>query len=305
MKDWLNKYFGFSKREYNGFLTLMAILLLLSVLPDVYSKYLIDVDPLTAADRLAIGRLSLVTKRQSLNTKRFGYEINDEERRPVSQLFKFDPNKITLQQWQQLGLSIKQAQSILNYRNKGGKFYRPADLKKMYALPPQQYTQLEPYIDIPPNSFPIYSNHQQLSNKRNTVNIIVEVNGADTIELDKVRGIGAAFARRIVKYRQKLGGFYQKEQLMEVFGIDSTKYLEIKEQIAVDAKQIVKINLNTADFETLRNHPYLKYKEINAIIQYRKQHGNYNSMEDLKKVLILTPQNIQRLAPYLSFDDRN
>ncbi len=64
---------------------------------------------------------------------------------------------------------------------------------------------------------------------------------------------------------------------------------------------IRKININTANFDILKNHPYLKYKQINAIIQYRKQHGNYTSVADLKKILILSPQTIEQIAPYLQF----
>jgi competence ComEA-like helix-hairpin-helix protein len=130
---------------------------------------------------------------------------------------------------------------------------------------------------------------------------MVNINLADTAMLDEIRGVGPAFARRIVKYRDRLGGFYQKEQLMEVYGIDSLKFEEMKAQVLIDASAIVKININKADFEALKNHPYLKYKEINAIIQYRKQHGNYNNMDDLKKVLILSPKTLIALAPYLIF----
>ena len=130
---------------------------------------------------------------------------------------------------------------------------------------------------------------------------VVEINAADTLELDKIKGVGPAFARRIVKYRERLGGFHSKEQLFEVYGVDTLKYNEIKDQIRINEEGIKKININTADFEALKNHPYLKYKQINAIIQYRKQHGMYSGIADLKKVLILSPQTIEQLTPYLQF----
>ncbi|RZL31663.1 MAG: helix-hairpin-helix domain-containing protein, partial [Pedobacter sp.] len=130
---------------------------------------------------------------------------------------------------------------------------------------------------------------------------IIDINNADTLQLDEIKGVGAAFARRIANYRNKLGGFYKKEQLLEVFGLDTAKFLEIKDQVKIDASAIKKININTATFDDLKSHPYLKFKQINAIIQYRKQHGNFNKPEDLKNVLILSPQTIQNLTPYLTF----
>lgn len=88
---------------------------------------------------------------------------------------------------------------------------------------------------------------------------------------------------------------------MEVYGLDSLKYNEIKAQIRVNTANLTQININTAEFDDMKNHPYLKFKQINAIIQYRKQHGKFKSIEDLKKVIILTPQISQNITPYLSF----
>jgi len=299
MKNWLNN-FDFTKREYNGLLVLMTILLLISVLPYFYSIYFVKSEPLTNKERSAIQKLVLVNYEQpSYNT---GTRDEIEEGAFVkSHLFKFDPNQINLQQWQQLGLSAKQANAILNYRNKGGKFHQPSDLKKMYTISAEKYIQLEPYIEIANTSTNPYKSYPEKTIAAKRELVIVEVNGADTLQLDQIRGIGAAFARRITNYRERLGGFYKKEQLMEVYGLDSVKFKEIKDQVVVDATTIRKININTADFEMLKNHPYLKYKQINAIIQYRNQHGKYNNVDDLKKVAILTPQNIQNLAPYLTF----
>ncbi|RZL32051.1 MAG: competence protein ComEA, partial [Pedobacter sp.] len=229
-------------------------------------------------------------------------DIEDSEVKTKTVLFNFDPNKIELEDWQRLGLSAKQAQSILNYRSKGGKFYKPEDLQKMYTISPQKYEALRPYIQIEAKNTnydkPQYADKPDYVKK---TAVMIELNGADTLTMDEIKGVGAAFARRIVKYRERLGGFYKKEQLLEVYGLDSAKYEEIKTQVKIDANNIKKININTATFDDLKNHPYLKFKQINAIIQYRKQHGNYNSIDDLKKVLILSPENIQNITPYLSF----
>ena len=131
---------------------------------------------------------------------------------------------------------------------------------------------------------------------------MVELNSADSAALETVNGIGPAFASRIIKYRSRLGGFNSKEQLREVYGIDSAKYQALQSQVNVDAGSIQKININTAQFGDLKKNPYLSFKQMNALIQYRKQHGNYSSVADLRKVLILNDEVLARLAPYLSFN---
>ncbi|KQC00277.1 helix-hairpin-helix domain-containing protein [Pedobacter sp. Hv1] len=303
MKNWLNNYFGFTKREYNGLLALMAILLAVSVLPYAYTSFFIKSENISISEKNVLQKLVFVNQQEAQdNYTKIRTAIEDSESVVSASLFKFDPNQIDAITWQKLGLSLKQAQAIINYRNKAGKFYKTEDLQKMYTISAKKYKELAPYVSIeniglahqkqnyPPASIPA---------KKELV--IVEVNSADTLQLDEIKGIGPAFARRIVKYRDKLGGFYKKEQLMEVYGLDSVKFNEIKDQVKINPANIIKININTATFDDLKNHPYLKYKQINAIIQYRKQHGSYNNMDDLKKVIILDAQIIKQLAPYLTF----
>lgn len=292
VKIWLNNYFSFTKREFDGLLVLAVLITLVSVAPYLYAWFFSKQLVANELDLQAIQKLTLMADKRD-------HEVYTPQVVHTS-LFKFDPNQISLREWQELGLSAKQAQSIINYRDKGGKFYRPEDLKKMYTISPQMYKRLYPYIVIEKRAM---SEPPTLAVKadRDKKPVMVNVNLADSAMLDGIKGIGPVFASRMLKYRKRLGGFYQKEQLREVYGIDSTKFEEIKEQIFIDASAIVKININTASFDDLKQHPYLKFKEINAIIQYRKQHGNYNHIDDLKKVLILSPQTIMALKPYLIF----
>ena len=304
MKVWLDNYFGFTKREYNGLLVLMAILLLVSILPYGYELFDKSIATISTTEETALNKLVIVNQQQKNNYTKIRTQIEDNEAASAASLFKFDPNQIDQEQWQKLGLSAKQAQAIINYRNKGGKFYKPADLQKMYTITPQKYQELLPYITIENAEFANKFEKKAFPEKTPYVKkefAIIEINSADTLQLDEIKGIGAAFAKRITKYRERLGGFYKKEQLMEVYGLDSAKFGEIKDQVKINPVHIKKIDINTATLKEIKNHPYLKYKEINAIIQYRKQHGKYNSIEDLKKVIILSPQTIQNLAPYLSF----
>lgn len=304
IKTWLNNYFGFTKREQNALLALMSILLLVSVLPYFYEAYFLKQSFSSNQEQLALNKLVLINQQQPNYYHKVRNDIEDTKAKPIATFFKFDPNTITAEGWQKLGLSVKQAQSIVNYRSKGGKFYKPEDLQKMYTISPEKYQALLPYVAIENTGFTNKFEKKTYPEKTPYVKkelAIIEINNADTLQLDEIKGVGAAFARRIANYRNKLGGFYKKEQLLEVYGLDSAKFAEIKDQVKVDATTIHRININSAEFDDLKNHPYLKYKQINAIIQYRKQHGKFNSIDDLKKVAILTPQNIQNLAPYLIF----
>jgi len=131
--------------------------------------------------------------------------------------------------------------------------------------------------------------------------VTIELNAADSAQLTEVRGIGGSFAIRIIRYRNRIGGFYNKEQLKEVYELDSAKYAEIEGQLTVDPSQVIKVNINTISFASLRQSPYLSYKQASAIIEYRTQHGNYNSIDDLGNVAIITPDVLHKIEPYIKF----
>lgn len=202
-------------------------------------------------------------------------------------LFKFNPNTSTVADWQKLGLTAKQAGIIKNYTAKGGRFRKAEDLKKIYNLTKVDYARLAPFIVIP--------------EEKAAANVVVELNSADSAKLTSVEGIGPGFAKRIIYYRERLGGFVSKEQLKEVYGLDELKYKEITGQLKVDAGRIRKININNITFDKLRLMPYLNYKQVNAIIEYRKQHGNYASIADLENIAIIDDGILRKIEPYLVF----
>lgn len=300
MKNWFINNFGFSKREYNGLLALLVLLLALTLTPAAYRYYFNKHEAISHYEKLALQKLILTDrydrKRNGTGAEDFEDHFPKINKKPNYHVF--DPNTIGEKEWQQFGLSPKQAMSIVNYVKKGGHFYKPEDLQKMYTISPDKYQALLPYVEIKqlnkPNDKPLYTFIKKAP-------IIVEINNADTILLDEIKGVGAAFARRIVKYRERLGGFYAKEQLLEVFGVDTAKFIEIKDQIKIDPEVIKKIEINSAEFDDLKKHPYLNFKQMNAIVQYRKQHGPYKSVSDLSKVMILKPETIAKIAPYLDF----
>ncbi len=301
IRKWLNKYFEFSKREFNGLLVLIVLISLVAIFPPVY-RALVPLKEPTAEEEELLFQLARANEKTKTSEK-----VTDQRTAPrgsekrKSSLFYFDPNVIDSKGWQQLGLSKKQAGTILNYRAKAGVFRKPSDLKKMYTIAPELYKRLEPYIQIQVQEKKVAPSAQHVPQLRPKEKIMVELNAADTLELDRLPGIGKVFAKRIVAYRERIGGFYKKEQLLEVFGVDSLKFQEIRAHVVVNTGLLKKINVNTAAAVDFKHHPYLRYQQINALIAYRKQHGNYSNIADLNKVLILTPELIEKLAPYLIF----
>lgn len=293
MRKWLNNWFDFSKGEFNGLLVLFGLILGFALLPLTFEW--IDGDDDVGENTLALKELVWMEEVRKSAT---AITFHPKNSRLKFEPFEFDPNEIDVNGWQRLGLSLKQAQSVRKYVEKGGKFFNKEDVQRMYTIAPEVYVRMEPYIKIkshPASSFTPYEK------KVVKIRVVVEINTADTIALLDIRGIGPAFARRIVKYRERLGGFYKLEQLKEVYGLDSVKYEEIQGQLKLDGSALQRININEAGFEDLKNHPYLTYKQANAILQYRRQHGNYASFAELKKVLLLPAETVDKLAPYLSF----
>lgn len=220
-----------------------------------------------------------------------------------AEYFMFNPNDLSVEKWKKLGLHERQIKVIKNYESKGGRFYKKEDLKKIYSISQTDYQTLEPFIQIPEEqslkSRSSTNSHPREEKVRKEV-VIVEINTADSVQLEMLRGIGPAFASRIIRYRSRLGGFYMKEQLKEVFGLDSAKFEEIKDHVIIDPSLIRKININTANFEDMKRHPYLTYNQMNAIIQYRRRHGNYNNISDIRKIAIINEENFRKIEPYLN-----
>ena len=293
MRKWLNNWFDFSKGEFNGLLVLFGLILGLAMLPLTFKW----IDGTDGPGEDTVSLRELVWMDDIRKSAAFTASAAKKPRLRFEP-FIFDPNEIDVAGWQKLGLSLKQAQSVMKYVEKGGKFYSKEDVQKMYTIAPEVYARMKPYIKIKDKPVPVFKLYERKAPKTSAV---VDINSADTTGLLDIRGVGPAFARRIVKYRERLGGFYKLEQLLEVYGLDSTKYQEIKAQIKLESSTLQRININEAGFEDLKNHPYLTYKQANAIIQYRRQHGNYASFAELKKVLLLPAATVDKLAPYLSF----
>lgn len=128
---------------------------------------------------------------------------------------------------------------------------------------------------------------------------LIELNSADTFELQRLRGIGPAFAKRIVKYRERLHGFNDKTQMLEVFGMDTAKYNAIKDHLAVNPDSVHPMNLNNVTFKELLAHPYFPFVTTKAIMLYRKDHKVFRSITELKSIPVISDSAFRKMSRYL------
>lgn len=128
---------------------------------------------------------------------------------------------------------------------------------------------------------------------------IVDVNKADTLELQRLKGIGPSYARRIVTYRNRLGGFTSCRQLLEVWGMDTSLYNLIREHLIITADSVRRIDLNSVSFKELLKHPYFPYELTRSLILYRQKNKMFRSVEDLHSVEGLNDSIFRKIKPYV------
>lgn len=223
--------------------------------------------------------------------------------------FVFNPNTITPEDAQALGFSKKLSTTLIHFRAKGGKFYKPDDLKKLYGMTPALFDELQAYILIP-NTNRETKKYQEpkivtffkpdFDTKKND-NKLLEINSADSLAIISLKGIGPAFTKRIIRYRALLGGFHSLQQLKEVYGMTDSLFSNLAHQIQINKNAITKIRINTVDFHSLKKHPYIHFQTAQAIINYRTKHGQL-SENDLVNLGVLSEEQLAKLLPYFIYD---
>ena len=226
-----------------------------------------------------------------------------------AQLFAFDPNTADSTSLLRLGLSPRLVRNIYRYRAKGGVFHRKQDFARLYGLTVGQYRRLEPYIvigedyqwaadRIPAAKTSRLSVRDTMPYpKKLKVGEHIELNSADTSMLKRVPGIGTAYARAVVSYRERLGGYYQASQLLEIRGFPVTAL----QFFVVDVTKVRKININRLKQSTLSNHPYIDRRQAQTIVTHRNVFGPIKSLDKLAHYSDFTPDKIERLKAYVEF----
>jgi len=302
-KKILEDYFLFTKKDRIAVLIIILILFFVFFSPRFFKKNTHitssanDTAWVQAIKKLEVKQDSFVADNEVASNYQYDRSQTTDANNSSGQLFYFDPNTISITDWEKLGLRGKTIQTIQNYLSKGGRFKEPEDLKKIYGLHPDQYERLAPYIRISKeeNNF---TKQELVASKKTTV--IIDINTADTSAFISLPGIGSKLAARIVNFRDKLGGFYSIEQVKQTYGLPDSTFQKIKQYLKLENFNIKKININTATVDELKAHPYIKYSLANPIIAYRNQHGLFSQVEDVKKIMLITDDIYNKISPYLT-----
>lgn len=245
-KGFTTDYLRFSKKDRIAGLLVIAVLAIIYFLPFIFSSAS-NSSALISNDVLknAVDTLQTRKNKTEFNEEReaSNYQFEPSERKDFTkgELFDFDPNTLPAEGWQRLGLSERTAKTILNYRSKGGKFYKPEDVKKIWGLPDGFYERVAAYIKLETPEKTEYKNYTSTPYVKTTRNLaIANLNTTDTTALIALPGIGSKLALRITAFRDKLGGFHSINQVAETFGLPDSTFQKIKPFLAVDAAGVKK-----------------------------------------------------------------
>lgn len=307
-KKWVKEYLTFTKKDRVGGFVFVAVVAGCVLLPPLFAEK--RETAVLRSDSVLLLAMDTLQKRETVKRTAFWNEnedVADNRFEPsetkafvAGDLFFFDPNTASFDDWRRLGLNERTAKTVLKYLSKGGKFYRPEDLQKIWSMPEGFYDRVKNHIRIPPTArnYPVYENKPFKREERRPA--VLNINEADTAALIALPGIGSKLSARIVNFRDKLGGFYSVEQIGETWGLPDSTFQKLKPRLQVDASTVRKMNVNTATKDELKVHPYVRWNLANAIVEYRNQHGPFKSLEELKSIVLVDEATFEKISHYLS-----
>lgn len=319
-KEFAADYLNFSRKDRIAIIVILSIVLAVFFLPEAFSKNA-SLPNNSPPDTAWIAALKRLEQKEAGSSDEYRQYPDDNsstyqyDRRTGSytenskgELFYFDPNTLSREGWLRLGLREKTVNTIQNYLSKGGQFKKPEDLQKIYGLFPDEFKRIAPFIKIEaPGEVNInkdFTEKASVENPSAKTNIarysVIDVNSADTTALIALPGIGSKLATRIINFRDKLGGFYSVSQVAETFGLPDSTFQKVKQYLKLGTSSVRKININTATVDELKAHPYLRWAIANPIVAYRKEHGPFLKIDDIKKIMIVTDDVYNKIIPYLT-----
>lgn len=301
-------FFYFSRTERQGVIILAVLIIGLCITGWLISASGADDSDMTSVNhnkQIETEYQTFIASLHERNTKRMDEPfLSITSTHLKAQLFPFNPNTVDSLTLTRLGLPGWMAKNILKYRRKGGKFHHPEEFKKVYGLSARQYATLFPYIQIPETLLPKDTTHLLATYKEKKeipfkypLGSTIDLNEADTTELKKIPGIGSRIAQMIVNYRNRLGGYYQIEQLEEIH-LTAEK---LRPWFTISRKTI-RINLNKASLERLMKHPYINFYQAKVLIEFRKKNGTINSLKQLTLFEEFTSADIERINHYICYN---
>lgn len=300
MPDNLINYFNFNKGERVGIMVVIALIIIILAFPymikltvkDNTDEYLQFVKEIEQFEKSIKNATDSVNAARILDFQQMDRSVAENKLTP----FIFNPNMLPSEQWSKLGLKDWQIKVIKKYEAKGGKFYKKEDFKRMFCISPSEYEILEPFIYIPEQKSEYTERKYDVKEVKKKV--LIDLNNADSVTMLSLYGIGPSFAKRIIKYRNLLGGFYSKEQLLEVYGFDQEKLDKIDSYCEVTPGKIKKININTVRTDELKKHPYMDYYTAKAIVDQRIILGRFTKMDQIRTIPLIHEDLFNKIQHY-------
>ena len=298
--------FGFSHTETNGFVVL-SLLMLVSIMAPFVSRFLLAPPAFPKVNAQEAHYLDSLIATLESNVKSVseeGYHFT-----------YFDPNQVAVDTLLSFGLPAYLANRVLNFREKVHPYRQKEDLLKIYGMDSSLYQKMEPFIVInrqEERSKSIAFKPKEVFQKDSKEGYYAKptftskpfyLNDADTLQLKQVYGIGSVLSKRIIAYRNALGGFYSLDQLKEVYGLKEAAYDSLKNRSLLKADEpLRKIGINQLDVEEIAGHPYISKKQAKLVVAYRSQHGAFYKSQELLAIPLFDSLSVAKLTPYLSFE---
>lgn len=306
LQQQVRNFFGASTKEVNAFIILLPLMIIMILLFPFYHQFIPSRKMDITADKTQLEQF-IITLKSSQQEK-----IPEYDPEKITKKSRFDPNIATFNTLVNAGLDTIIAARIIKYRNSGGKFTFKEDLHKIYGLTNETYENVMAHIALPhkPSIAPteraeitaepaLTSTYKKPQKEKKR--LFFNINEADSVTLSKIYGIGPVLSSRIIRYRELLGGFTDTLQFKEVYGLKA----EVLKQLYISA--VIEenfnpsaINVNKADAAQLARHPYISWTIAKAIIAYRRQHGNFLTLDQLQRIKLIDQEIFKKIKPYLS-----
>lgn len=297
---WDNEWITFSRKTRRGALVFVVAFIIIAVAPRIYKNYFQNLEVKHKYSSFLIenddSTEEIETKRNN-KKKTKSYKKKKHKFNPPKE--KFNPNDYAKEDWEKLGLSEKQVESIEKYKSLAGEFKTKKDVKKLYVINDQLYDLIEDKIDLPDSLK--YDKPQDLTDENNESEevLLIELNTATEESLQQISGIGPYFSKQIIAQRKRFKGYRSLEQLKTIYNFSDDMYEQVSPFLTVDEEATEKINLNSTTIDELKAHPYIEWSVAKSIIDLRKRLGEFSSTDELLKSVLVDLKLLKKLLPYI------
>ena len=293
-------YFTYTRSEKNAAIILSIVLLVLQIV-FWYKYFYLKPGEYVLSDEEKAAVMEINNRaNHAVNYAGKKTNVRTEAMDTPAVMMAFDPNSLNEAGFMKIGLSQKQAASLIRFRDKIGGFKKLEDVQKVRVVRPALFNKWKPYIQLAKID-KSKSEKTYTSNFVKPQKVILDLNKADTSALNELPLIGSGRARAIVSYRERLGGFVSIEQLHEVKAIPDSVYEIISTRLIVTGGPARKLDINHLPADSLR-HPYLSKQLARLIVNFREQHGLFKTSSDLQNLPLVSDEILRKLAPYLTFN---